>query len=149
MNHGARPGAEPETTDRIAQDSRWQRGRIATLAVLLIGVAMAFAAPTAAALGGTSVPAGPFVGGVNRAIGIVSASVPAGGTSIVVNVMSICPFVDAGTTTTQGTATFVAGDFVVAGIDTGGSGGAGALVNGQQALSALAPSWWASPPGRS
>jgi uncharacterized repeat protein (TIGR01451 family) len=139
MNHGARPGADPETTDLHARDSQWRRGPIAGLAVLLIGVATVFAAPTATVLGGTSVPAGPFVGAVNRAIGVVTGSVPAGGTSIVVNVMSICPFVDAGTTTTLGTTTFVAGDFVVADIDMGGSGAAGAVVDGQQALSALAP----------
>ncbi len=83
----------------------------------------------------------------NRAIGVLPASVPAGATSLVVNVMSFCPFVDAATTWTAAPTTYVAGDFVVSGTDTGNASTASDLAGGQQTLSGLSPLALALPAG--
>lgn len=109
------------------------------LAALLVAGATATAVPSAGALAGMAGPPGSVSGGTNRAIGFAPTPFAAGATSIVVNVMSICPFVDAGSVSTVGSLSNVAGDFVVDGTDTGGAGTAGATVAGQQTLTGLAP----------
>ncbi|MGO9179829.1 MAG: hypothetical protein ACLQBX_08685 [Candidatus Limnocylindrales bacterium] len=116
------------------------------MAALVIAGAAALAAPWAGAVAGVTIPT-PIPVVVNRAIGFTPTPFPAGAASIVVNVMSVCPFVNAGTVTTGGPATLVAGDFVVAGTDTGDAGAAGAVVAGQQTLTDLAPLAVAIPAG--
>jgi uncharacterized repeat protein (TIGR01451 family) len=117
------------------------------LAALLVAGATAAALPSAGALAGTAGPPGSVPAWTNRAIGFASTPFPAGATNIIVNVMSICPFVDAGLVSTVGSLSNVAGDFVVDGSDTGGAGAAGEPVAGQQTLTGLAPLTVAIPAG--
>jgi uncharacterized repeat protein (TIGR01451 family) len=112
----------------------------------VIAGAAALAAPWAGAVAGVTIPA-PIPVVANRAIGFTPTPFPAGATSIVVNVMSVCPFANAGTLTIGGPATLAAGDFVVAGTDTGDAGAAGAVAAGQQTLTDLAPLTVAIPAG--